>query len=225
MIYLVTSTYGSDVSMINLKKEFDKISKPSNISQLLNSIFNNDTGAMYLNKESLIKLNYFVNYNIPKINEGIEKAEKIKEVFRPYMTKIEQYLNHLNAYNYISYDGNAFDKSDTVLVQSEINNKIRKYENHVLVMTGAYNQLNNLISLYFTCKLTLEEIKETTLPGIVMEAMLNRGIIKTEENIQALKSILEIYRTIVNYENVENLPLGDILPSIDYNNDNITLNK
>ena len=188
----------------NLENEFKRMAKPRNIEQSINSvIYNQKDDKYYFNKDSITTLIYFTIYNIYRINKGIEKLNKLKELFKIYLEKVEEIVNNIQNYNFTSMNFNDLDKSDEITLKASIDSKIKSYEQHLLFMTNIPYQIDFLIDRLMKYKEELEETKAIITAQIEPESLLNKGIIKTEENIKALENIRNFYQEIIDLNKLD----------------------
>lgn len=204
VLQLITNHYGIDSGSANIKKVVDSISKPQNLAQFLSAVFDTYNGGTkyYLNKESLSELEKFADINVDRLTHGIEKAEKLKEETELYMDKIEQYINKLSTFEPKEEPSSNLpdELKNPLSLREEVNNKLELYQAHMAVMTTFYQQLKNLIDQYTNNAIRLKSVQETLLPGVKMASSLNRGIIRTQNNIAMLEEILSSYNDLLGEE-------------------------
>ncbi len=202
MLHLITIHYGID-SSTDIKKVIDTISKPQNLVQFLSAAFDSYNGGTkyYLNKEAISKLQKFADTNVDRLTQGILKAEKLKEAIEIYMEKMNQYIKNLLSFKPIQSSENLPEiLKNPISINEEVSQKLGLYQANMMMMSTFYEQVNNLIEEYTGDVLKLKGVQDTLLPGIEMASSLNKGILRTEQNIGMLEKILSRYKVLLGIE-------------------------
>lgn len=206
MLQLIVNHYGIDSSSVNIKKTIDELTKPQNIIQLLSSAFDTYNGGTkyYLNKGAISKLQKFADINVDRLTVGITKAEKLKEAVEIYINKMDKYIKNLLSFEPKQNLSNDIEQTNSISIKEAVNQKLEVYQTNMTVMETFYNQVNNLIESYTDDVIKLKSAQTTLLPGVKIASSLNKGIIRTEKNIEILEEILSCYKAILglNQEDV-----------------------
>lgn len=191
----LSSFYSKEVEQIKLKKVLDNVTSTNNILNLINKIFlNTSENDVVANKDSIDKLKKYSSYKISRISDEIICYEKLKEIIKIYVEKLDRCINNLDNINDSS--DNELEKSDNIARNNYINIKRSTLINLKIYVESLYLDINNKISYNFEYRELFKQVLILLIPIINSRTSLNKIFLKSEQEINSLENILYMLKSI-----------------------------
>lgn len=203
----LSSFYSKEVEQIKLKKVLDNVTSTNNILNLINKIFlNTSENDVVANKDSIEKLKNYSLYKISRISDEITCYEKLKEIIKIYIEKIDGCINNLDNINDFSHS--ELEKSDNIARNNYINIKRSTLINLKIYVESLYLDINNKISYNFEYMELFKQVLILLIPIINSRTSLNKIFLKSKEEINSLENILYMLKSIeIEGKSIDALPI------------------
>lgn len=203
----LSSFYSKEVEQIKLKKVLDNVTIPNNELNLISKIFlNTSENDVVVNKENIEKLKKYSAYKINRINDEVICYEKLKEIIKIYVEKLNECINSLD--NIDDFSDKKLEKSDNIQRNVDINIKRATFINLKLYAESVYLDINNKISYNFKYRELFKLALNLLIPIINSRTSLKKILLKSEEEINKLKTIVNMLKSIeIEGKTVDILPI------------------
>ena len=202
----IISRYGNDVFTFKIEQLLGKIHK-RNVSLLANKI----------DKESIRYLKLFSKYKMEQEKEELGNLEKLSQIIKIYITKVNECLNNLLNYNHIYNNLSILLASDNNTIAQVLNDKINSLKNNIAIMVEYYKRVDLMIQSNYIYIPRLEIIQKQ-LNSINLLENKKVEIKQINESITVLNEVI-----ITDKEKSKNVELSDeVINSLDEEINKIT---
>ncbi len=190
-------------TIIKMKDVIDRLTKHNDKKSLIKKIFlrkNSNKNKLELNTEFINDLNDFINVNEVNLREELKFLEEKKKLLEIFINKLEGQIEFI-----LNYDNETLSSDSQIVLLGKSND----LKTSLLLMKSLSDKIGILGASNIVIYNKLELLKNTVLPKIILDLVIDNKIERNESTINALNSFSKTLEEVIvlNEENREVLKI------------------